>query len=104
MPLIEVVTEPEMYTPQEVPRSARSSARLLPQHQKVRRGYGATRQDVNVSVTGGTRIEIKGVPQIWRIPRLVYNEASRQWALLKIRDTLHDRGVKPDTSNGPRRT
>jgi glutamyl-tRNA(Gln) amidotransferase subunit E len=39
---------------------------------------GPTRQDVNVSVEGGTRVEIKGVPQIWRIPRLIYNEASRQ--------------------------
>ena len=67
----------------------------------MRRGYGAARQDVNVSVAGGTRIEVKGVAQIWRIPRLVYNEASRQVALLRIRDRLHERGVTADTLTAP---
>ena len=43
----------------------------------VRTGIGAGRQDVNVSVTGGTRIEIKGVPRIPAIPLLTYNEAMR---------------------------
>jgi glutamyl-tRNA(Gln) amidotransferase subunit E len=52
---------------------------------------------VNVSVRGGTRCEIKGVPQLWRIPRLVYNEARRQCSLLAIRERLKDRGITPDT-------
>lgn len=93
MPLIEVVTEPDMRTPQETAAVCDRIRKLCRSTQKVRRGYGATRQDVNVSVAGGTRIEIKGVPQIWRIPRLVYNEASRQVALLRIRDVLRQRGV-----------
>ncbi len=93
MPLVEVVTEPDMRTPEECADVCRIIGNLCRCTQKVRRGYGATRQDVNVSVRGGTRIEIKGVPQIWRIPRLVYNEASRQVALLRIRDTLNSRGI-----------
>lgn len=101
MPLIEVVTEPEMYTPQETAEVCRLISKLCRSTQKVRRGYGATRQDVNVSVEGGTRIEIKGVPQIWRIPRLIYNEASRQVALLRIRDVLHQRGVTRKTLESP---
>jgi glutamyl-tRNA(Gln) amidotransferase subunit E len=52
---------------------------------------------VNVSVAGGTRVEIKGVPQISRIPRLVHNEAMRQCALLRIRDILKERGVTPES-------
>ena len=96
-PLIEVVTEPEMVTPQETAEACLLIGRLCRSTGRVRRGYGATRQDVNVSVTGGTRVEIKGVAQIWRIPRLVYNEASRQVALLRIRDELGARGVTPDT-------
>jgi glutamyl-tRNA(Gln) amidotransferase subunit E len=52
---------------------------------------------VNVSVRGGQRCEIKGTPQIWRNPRLIYNEARRQWSLLQIRDQLHERGVRPET-------
>lgn len=97
MPLIEVVTEPDMRTPQETADVCDLVRRLCRSTQKVRRGYGATRQDVNVSVRGGTRVEIKGVPQIWRIPRLVYNEANRQVALLLIRDALHERGITEDT-------
>ena len=97
MPLIEVVTEPEMFTPQETAEVCNLIRKVCRSTQKVRRGYGATRQDVNVSVEGGTRIEIKGVPQIWRIPRLIYNEASRQVALLEIMRQLNRRGVTPDS-------
>ena len=63
----------------------------------MRTGIGAGRQDVNVSVTGGTRIEIKGVPRIPRIPLLTYNEAMRQWNLLRLREELHRRGVTSET-------
>ncbi len=97
MPLVEVVTYPEMQTPQEVAAVGQIIRKLCRSMGKVRTGYGAGRQDVNVSVTGGTRIEVKGVPQISRIPRLVYNEALRQCSLLKIRDELKQRGVTPET-------
>jgi len=97
MPLIEPVTEPDMVTPQEVAEVGEIIRRLLRATGKVRTGVGATRQDVNVSVTGGTRIEIKGVPSIKRIPELVYNEAMRQWNLLRIRGMLHERGVTSET-------
>lgn len=97
MPLIEVVTEPEMRTPQDTAEVCQIIRLLLRSTGKVRTGYGATREDVNVSVRGGTRIEIKGVPQISRIPLLVYNEAMRQCSLLNIREMLKRRGVRPET-------
>jgi glutamyl-tRNA(Gln) amidotransferase subunit E len=97
MPLIEVVTYPDMRTPQECAAVAEVIRKLCRSTHRVRTGYGAARQDVNVSVRGGTRIEIKGVPQITRIPRLIYNEASRQCALLRIREELRRRGVTPET-------
>jgi len=96
MPLIEVVTYPDMRTPQEVAEVAQLIRQLTRATGKVRRGIGATRQDVNVSIEGGTRIEIKGVPRIPIIPRLVHNEAGRQKALLEIRQKLRFRGLKPD--------
>ena len=96
MPLIEVVTDPDMRTPQEAAEVCQIIRMLCRSTQKVRTGYGATREDVNVSVRGGTRIEIKGVPQITRIPLLIHNEAMRQCALLAIRDTLNKRGVTPE--------
>ncbi|MCX6092879.1 MAG: Glu-tRNA(Gln) amidotransferase GatDE subunit E, partial [Candidatus Bipolaricaulota bacterium] len=51
-------------------------------------GIGAAREDVNVSVEGGTRVEIKGVQHIRWIPELTHNEAFRQKALLLVRDEL----------------
>ncbi len=101
MPLIEVVTEPNMFTPHETAEVCNLIRKICRSTQKVRRGYGATRQDVNVSVKGGTRIEIKGVPQIWRIPHLIYSEASRQVALLRIKEDLNARGITQETINTP---
>jgi len=93
MPLIEVVTYPHMHTPQEVADVAQLIRQLTRSTGKVNRGIGAARQDVNVSINGGTRVEIKGVPQIPLIPRLVHNESGRQKALLEIRDKLKNRGL-----------
>jgi len=97
MPLIETVTEPAMRTPQEVAEVAWQCSKLVRSTHKVRRGMGAAREDVNVSVEGGTRVEIKGVPQIKMIPILTYNEAMRQWNLLRLREELKRRGITPET-------
>lgn len=93
MPLIETVTEPAMYTPQEVAEAGHLCSSLVRSTHRVRRGIGAARQDVNVSVAGGTRVEIKGVPRIPMIPLLTYNEAMRQWNLLRLREELKIRNI-----------
>ena len=97
MPLIETVTAPDMRTPQEVAEVANILRKLVRSTGKVRTGPGAARQDVNVSVTGGTRIEIKGVPRIPNIPLLTYSEAMRQHNLLLLREELHRRGITKET-------
>jgi len=93
MPLIETVTAPDMRTPQEVAEVGQMLRRIVRSTGNVRTGIGAAREDVNVSVTGGTRVEIKGVPRIPRIPLLTYNEAMRQWNLLRLRAELARRGI-----------
>jgi glutamyl-tRNA(Gln) amidotransferase subunit E len=97
MPLVETVTAPEMRTPYEVAEVAEILRKLVRSTGNVRTGHGAARQDVNVSVTGGTRIEIKGVPRIPNIPLLTHQEAMRQFSLLKLREELHHRGITKDT-------
>ncbi len=96
-PLVELVTEPQMRTPTEVAEVANILRKLMRSTGRVRRGMGSTRADTNVSVTGGTRIEIKGVPSIHRMPLLTYNESRRQWNLLRLREQLHLRGITKDT-------
>jgi glutamyl-tRNA(Gln) amidotransferase subunit E len=97
MPLIETVTAPDMKTPQEVAEVAELCRWMVRSTGKVRTGLGAARQDVNVSVTDGTRIEIKGVPRIAHIPLLTYNEAKRQWNLLRLREELHRRSITAES-------
>lgn len=97
MPLIETVTGPDMRTPQEAAEVGWICASLVRSTHKVRRGIGAARQDVNVSVEGGTRVEIKGVPKIGMIPLLTHNEAMRQWNLLRLREELKRRGITSET-------
>jgi len=63
---------------------------------KVRTGIGAAREDVNVSIEGGTRVEIKGVAHIRWIPELTHNEAFRQKSLLEIRRELKRRIDRPE--------
>ncbi len=91
MPLMEMVTYPDMLTPDEAAEAAHYLRFLARSTGKVRTGIGAAREDVNVSVTGGTRVEIKGVAHIAWIPELVHNEAFRQKALLEIRAELRRR-------------
>jgi glutamyl-tRNA(Gln) amidotransferase subunit E len=95
MPLVETVTEPELLTPDEAAEAANYLRYLARSTGRVNTGIGAAREDVNVSVDGGTRVEIKGVQHIRWIPELTHNEAFRQRALLLIRDELHARGADP---------
>lgn len=97
MPLIETVTEPELETPERLAAACELLRRLVRVTGLVRTGAGAAREDVNVSIRGGTRIEIKGVPSIREIPRLAHNEALRQRSLLAIRDELARRGVTAES-------
>ncbi|MBD3337180.1 MAG: hypothetical protein GF355_16835, partial [Candidatus Eisenbacteria bacterium] len=99
-PLSETVTAPEMRTPQEVAEVCELAGRLARVTGKVRRGLGSARQDVNVSVTGGRRVELKGVSRIASIPKLVHNEALRQARLLGIREHLQILGLSPETIDG----
>jgi len=97
IPLCETVTEPQMYTPEEAVAVGWEVARLARTTGKVRRGAGAARQDVNVSIEGSTRVEIKGVSRIPAIEQLVLIEAHRHKALLDIRKELRSRGITSDT-------
>jgi glutamyl-tRNA(Gln) amidotransferase subunit E len=98
MPLTETVTGPELRTPEEVRDAILLCGMTARSTGRVRTGIGASRQDVNVSVRGGSRVEIKGVPKAGYAVQLVHNEGLRQCNLLALRDELHRRGfTTPDS-------
>ena len=92
MPLIESVTEPGLHTPEEVAEAILLIGRVCRSTGHVRTGIGASRQDVNVSVRGGRRVEIKGVARAAWAAALVHGEAVRQVELLRLKDELMCRG------------
>jgi glutamyl-tRNA(Gln) amidotransferase subunit E len=100
MPLIETVTGADLRTPDEVEEAILLIGRVCRSTRHVRTGLGASRQDVNVSVRGGRRVEIKGVPKAGWAPRLVHGEAVRQVNLLKLRDELLGRGFTEASAVG----
>jgi glutamyl-tRNA(Gln) amidotransferase subunit E len=88
IPLVEVGTGPDITTPEQCKAVAEMIGMILRSTGKVARGLGTIRQDVNVSVAGGTRIEIKGAQDLKMLPTLVEYEAKRQLALLEMKKEL----------------
>jgi glutamyl-tRNA(Gln) amidotransferase subunit E len=93
MPLLEVITQPVLEDPVEAREVNELIGRMLKASGLVRRGIGSVRQDVNVSITGGSRVELKGISKTKYVDRLTAIEALRQKNLLEIRDELKKRGL-----------
>jgi len=93
VPLIEIATAPDMHTPQEARDVALAIGMLLRMTGAVKRGLGTIRQDLNVSIVGGAKTEIKGVQELDLIDRIVEYEVMRQVNLLRIRDEMRARGI-----------
>ncbi|HLC93196.1 MAG TPA: Glu-tRNA(Gln) amidotransferase subunit GatE [archaeon] len=98
IPLIELATEPGIETPQEAKEAARAIGTIFRLTGKVKRGLGTIRQDLNVSIRGGARTEIKGVQDLEIIDEYVRREVQRQNTLLEIKSELAKRGAKKPAS------
>ncbi|MDY7081678.1 MAG: Glu-tRNA(Gln) amidotransferase GatDE subunit E, partial [Halobacteria archaeon] len=61
IPLVEIGTEPDIRTPEQAQETAEKIGMLLRSTGSVKRGLGTIRQDLNVSIEEGARIEMKGV-------------------------------------------
>jgi len=94
IPLIEIATAPDIEDPKEAELVAKRIGTLVLLTGKCKRVLGAIRQDVNVSIKGGAKTEIKGVQYLSLIPKVVEYEVLRQLRLLEIRDELRKRGLK----------
>ncbi|ADD07158.1 glutamyl-tRNA(Gln) amidotransferase subunit E [Natrialba magadii ATCC 43099] len=91
IPLVEIGTKPDISTPEQALEAAERIGMLLRSTGKVKRGLGTIRQDVNVSIADGARVEIKGVQSLDDIDDIVRTEAARQRELVEIREELAER-------------
>jgi glutamyl-tRNA(Gln) amidotransferase subunit E len=96
IPLVEIGTGPDISTPAQAREAAETIGMLLRSTGAVKRGLGTIRQDVNVSIAEGARVEIKGVQALDRIDEIVRLEVGRQVELLEIRDRLAERDAAVD--------
>jgi Glu-tRNA(Gln) amidotransferase subunit E-like FAD-binding protein len=99
IPLVEIATSPDIKSPEQAKEVALHIGNIL-RSCKVRRGIGTIRQDVNLSVNGHPRVELKGVQDMKIFIRAVESEIERQKKNIREKK-LHSevRNVLPDGSS-----
>ncbi len=88
LPLIEIATAPDVQSPEHAKTTAIALGRVLRQTRRVRRGLGSIRQDLNVSIACGDRVEIKGCQDLGWIPTIVRLEMVRQLHFYRLANQL----------------
>lgn len=87
VPLVEISTGIlEGYTSQEIQDIAFNIGMICRSTEKVKRGIGTIRQDVNISIRGGKRVEMKGVQDLGLLAKVVELEVKRQLSLPKVEE------------------
>lgn len=96
VPLIEVGTDASIENPEHARDVAKKLGMLLRSTGKARRGLGTIRQDVNVSIEEGARVEIKGFQDVENVDRLIELEVERQKNLVELGEELGEGEVVAD--------
>jgi len=85
IPLVEIGTGLLVnYSPEEVEDIAHMIGMICRSTGKVKRGIGTVRQDVNVSIKAGNRVEIKGIQKLGLVSKVIELEVQRQLSLPKV--------------------
>ena len=92
--LVEISLDPIMGTPEQVEKAALYLGRALRSTGRVARGLGTIRQDLNISTTGGSVVEVKGVQKLNLLAKVIVYELTRQVGLGKIAADIKKRGIR----------
>ncbi|MFP4116426.1 MAG: Glu-tRNA(Gln) amidotransferase subunit GatE [Candidatus Aenigmatarchaeota archaeon] len=96
IPLVEIGTAPDIKNPKHAKEVAEKLGNMLRATGRVQRGIGSIRQDVNVSIEEGSRIEVKGLQELDILEKTVKLEVERQVELLGIKKELNKRKASVD--------
>ena len=93
IPLVEIATSPDIKSAEQAKEVAMYIGDVL-RSCKVKRGIGTIRQDVNISILEGNRVEMKGVQDMRTFIKTIENEVLRQ-------KELYDEGTptQPEVRN-----
>lgn len=94
IPLIEIGTSPDIKTPEQTKEVAQRIGMILRSTGMVKRGLGTIRQDINVSIKDGARVEMKGAQNLNLIPVIVKHEVERQLNLVALKNRLKSLGFR----------
>jgi len=94
IPLVEIGTAPDIRTAEQARNVAEQLGMILRSTGKVKRGLGTIRQDINISIEAGARVEIKGVQNLRLIGKIVKYEINRQSKLIALKEELKKRGAR----------
>ncbi len=95
IPLVEIATAPQLHSPAAVREAAERIGTMIRATGKAKRGLGTIRQDVNISVPEGARVEIKGVQELDLLATYVEEEMARQHTFIELADRL-SKATGPD--------
>ena len=98
LPLIEIVTEPDLTSPQEAREFMNTLENIL-NYLQVLRANTTLKADCNISINGGNRVEIKNVSGFAAAEKALSYELSRQKNEVKMNRTIeqHTRAFNADT-------
>ena len=99
IPLIEIATAPDIKHPDDAKAVSAYIGMALRSTGKVKRGLGTIRQDVNVSITEGKRVEIKGAQELSAIPTLIKYEIFRQQSIATLSRKFSKININPKLIN-----
>jgi glutamyl-tRNA(Gln) amidotransferase subunit E len=88
IPLIELDTAPTIPNPEMAKEVALYLGTLLRLTGRAQRGIGSIRQDTNISIRDGARVEIKGLQELELMDKFIENEVLRQQKLLEVKSAL----------------
>lgn len=83
IPLIEIATAPDIKDPEHCKEVAKKLGMILRSTNRVKRGLGTIRQDVNLSIKNKARVEIKGFQDLRNMPGIIENEVKRHLKLIE---------------------
>lgn len=83
VPLIEIVTAPDMRSPEEARNFLRELVNLLKYTKRIIDVGGVMRADVNISIEGGPRVEIKNINSVRGAHKALQFEIMRQKGMMK---------------------
>jgi len=88
VPLIEIVTAPDMHSPEDVRNFMQELVNLLKYTERIVDIGGVMRADVNISMAGGARVEIKNINSVKGAFKAIQFELMRQKNLMQRGGTV----------------